>query len=329
MNNKFFLSLIATFMMVLGINAQNNTYHLVIEMNNGTKINIGPNDINNMSFTDGELIVSGENINDIKKEIATLKEKVSEQKNCECSTEIDALKKVITSLKSDFAAINITELITIINVLQMQIKSLADEVSALKNNGDNQGGSDNQGVSTIVGEAIDLGLSVKWASCNIDATKPEEYGGFYAWGEVSQKETYNADTYVYAETETVYKELGNSICGTQYDVAHMKWGGSWRMPTIDEFKELVNKCTWVSTTINGTKGTQVTGPNGNSIFFPAGGRKYGSNGRHRDEGEVGCYWSGTLYNGVYAMDLLIFGSTTDLNDSRNRANGMLIRPVSE
>lgn len=183
-------------------------------------------------------------------------------------------------------------------------------------------------VAENAGEAIDLGLSVKWSSCNVGATNPEEYGGFYAWGETSEKETYSWNTYIFAESEKVYNNLGEKICGTQYDVAHVKWGGSWRMPTISEFKELVDKCSWTASVLNGVTGTLVTGPNGNSIFLPAGGRKYGSKG-HRDAGEVGCYWSCSADNDVYAKNLLVFGAETDLKDSRNRANGMLIRPVFE
>ncbi|MBQ8486573.1 MAG: hypothetical protein IJ533_02860 [Prevotella sp.] len=320
MKKQLLLSLVAAFMMALGISAQNNSYSMVIEMTDGTKVTIGPNDIKNMTFTDGQLTVSGESIDGIKKDIAELKEKINHQKGCECSVEI-------------------SDIMSVINVLQMQIKSLMDEIENLKKNGggeNNSGGDDNSGgnndnpeESSYKGEAVDLGLSVKWASCNVGATKPEEYGGFYAWGETQEKETYSFDTYIYAETETSYQNIGNHISGTQYDVAHTKWGGSWRMPTIGEMQELVDKCSWTATVVNGVNGTQVTGSNGNSIFLPAGGRKYGSNGRHRDEGSVGCYWSGTLYEDVYAMDLLIFDSTTDLNDSHNRANGMLVRPVSD
>ncbi len=178
--------------------------------------------------------------------------------------------------------------------------------------------------------AVDLGLpsNTKWADRNVGASSPEDYGGYYAWGEILEKDTYSGDNYVYAESETVYKDLGTCISGTQYDVAYNKWGHSWRMPTLDECKELIDLCTWSATVVNGIYGVQITGPNGNSIFLPAGGRKFGSRGL-RDLGEVGCYWLGTVDSDVYAKNLLIFGAETDLTDSRNRANGMLIRPVSE
>jgi len=179
-------------------------------------------------------------------------------------------------------------------------------------------------------DAVDLGLpsGTKWANMNIGANKPEELGGFYAWGETAEKNMYSYSTYIYAESETSYKNLGNDISGTQYDVASNKWGKTWRMPTYEQCKELVEKCSWVATSVNGIKGTQITGPSGNSIFLPAGGRKYSSKG-HRDYGEVGCYWTSTSDHDVYAKNLLVFGSETDLTDSRNRANGMSIRPVSK
>ena len=138
---RIFLSLFTALITILGLSAQ-NTYNMVIEMNDGTKINIGPNDIKNMSFMDGNLTVSGESIDDIKKEIAELKKMVDEQKSCECSNEIAALKQEIANL-------NTSDIIAMINVLQMQIKSLTDEVAALKANGGNNdsqgGGNDDQG----------------------------------------------------------------------------------------------------------------------------------------------------------------------------------------
>lgn len=135
------MSLITVLITILGISAQ-NTYNMVIEMTNGTKINIGPNDIKNMSFMEGNLTVSGESIDDIKKEIAELKKKVDEQKTCECSKEIEALKQEIASL-------NTSDIITMINDLKMQVQYLTAVVATLKTNGGNNdsqgGGNDDQG----------------------------------------------------------------------------------------------------------------------------------------------------------------------------------------
>jgi hypothetical protein len=104
------------------------------------------------------------------------------------------------------------------------------------------------GTNAGVGKAIDLGLSVEWASCNIGATTPEEYGNSYARGETETKSDFTYDKYIYYNPSTSrYTDIGNSISGTKYDVAHVKWGGSWRMPTREEFVELCSKCTctWV------------------------------------------------------------------------------------
>ena len=132
-------------------------------------------------------------------------------------------------------------------------------------------------------EAVDLGMpsGTKWASCNVGATKPEECGGYYAWGETEEKVNYTDVTYLYSRGEDIdldgeyeekerYKYLGPDISGTQYDVAHVKWGGDWRMPTLQQFKELLANCTSQWTSLNGKIGCKfISKINGSSIFFPA------------------------------------------------------------
>ena len=140
-------------------------------------------------------------------------------------------------------------------------------------------------------EAVDLGLSVKWAAYNVGATKPEEYGGYYAWGETEEKESYFEENYLYYNNGN-YTNIGNDISGTQYDVAHVKWGGDWRMPTFGELHELYSNCTWLWITINGINGYKVTGPNGNSIFLPAAGYSDGTDVDGR--GSFGGIWSSSL-----------------------------------
>ena len=124
--------------------------------------------------------------------------------------------------------------------------------------------------------AIDLGLpsGTKWASCNVGANMPEEFGDYYAWGatEVSS-EGLNEDY------------LSSNICGTQHDVAHMKWGGEWRMPNYAQILELIDNCTHEWTKLNEVKGSKFTGLNGNSIFLPAAGPKL--------PGLRSFYWSGS------------------------------------
>ena len=155
---------------------------------------------------------------------------------------------------------------------------------------------------------VDLGLpsGVKWATCNVDAVVPGEYGGYYAWGETEEKEDYSWSTYkwfsgnIYSNytftkynTNTSMDVVDNkTVLEPEDDVAHVKWGGSWRMPTSDEQIELLNNCTWDWTTQNGVNGYKVTGSNGNSIFLPAAGCRDGAvvYGRGRN----GNYWSSSL-----------------------------------
>ena len=184
--------------------------------------------------------------------------------------------------------------------------------------------------------AVDLGLSVKWACCNVGASVPEGYGGYYAWGETEEKSSYDWDTYqYYIDTDgdgykDTFQNLGSNISGTSYDVAHVKWGGGWRMPTGDEIKELREKCSWEWTSVNGVWGQKVTGPNGNSIFLPAAGYRFGTS--LCDAGSYGYYWSGPL--GEYYSRLacyLYFSSGNHCwygNDNRLRY-GFAVRPVSE
>ena len=187
------------------------------------------------------------------------------------------------------------------------------------------------------GEAIDLGLSVKWASCNVGATAPEEYGGYYAWGETEEKSDYTWSTYKHCNgtVTSMTKYCKSSSYGTvdnkttlepADDVATVKWGGSWRMPTIKEQQELIDNCTGTWTTLNGVNGYRVTGPNGNSIFLPAAGYRYGS--EVRSQGSYGYYWSSSLdsSNGINAYSLGI--NITLYNwDSYVRRHGRTVRPV--
>ena len=190
--------------------------------------------------------------------------------------------------------------------------------------------------STSPYEAVDLGLSVKWATFNVGATKPEEYGGYYAWGETEEKEDYSLSTYKWCNGsyDTMTKYCTNSSYGTvdnktvldlEDDVAHVKWGGDWRMPTKAELDELCNNCTWEWTALNGVNGYKVTGPNGNNIFLPAAGYRYGTYVYYR--GNSGYYWSGSLSSG-YACGLNFSDGSFDWN-YYDRCFGLFVRPVSE
>ena len=183
-------------------------------------------------------------------------------------------------------------------------------------------------------EYVDLGLpsGLKWATCNVGANKPEDYGDYFAWGELKPKQEYNEQTYEHYRSflginrKMVF--LGEISGNTQYDTARVKWGGKWRIPTIEELQELCDKCTWTWMSQNGVEGYKVTGPNGNSIFLPAAGHRYGSSLDYAGSG--GDYWSSTPvdYNNYYAC-YLYFDSVYHDMDGYSRGNGRSVRPVLE
>lgn len=189
-------------------------------------------------------------------------------------------------------------------------------------------------------EAVDLGLpsGLKWASFNVGATAPEEYGDYYAWGEVTTKEDYIYDTYEYYKVvtgtdadgfdyeEDVWVDLGD-ISATKYDVAHQKWCGSWRMPTQNEFQELNQYCTWKWGAKNTVYGYKVTGSNGNWIFLPAAGVRYGTDLYY--DGGSGFYWSSAPYNQSDAYDLYFGSGGFGPYHYDCRCFGKSVRPVTE
>ena len=188
---------------------------------------------------------------------------------------------------------------------------------------------------------IDLGLpsGTKWACCNVGSSIPEGYGGYYAWGETEEKSDYSWDTYKYylgdldgdgyMESEE-FQNIGSNISGTSYDVAHVKWGGGWRMPTLDKLVELCNKCSWMWAELDGVKGQKVTGPNGNSIFLPAAGARDGTEVGGR--GSCGDYRCGTLRPrsfGGYVYNLYFYSGYWDWNVDGGRVVGLTVRPVTD
>ena len=193
-------------------------------------------------------------------------------------------------------------------------------------------------------EYVDLGLSVKWATCNVGASKPEEYGDYYAWGETETKSTYDLSTYKWCKGsyKSMIKYCDDSNYGhnsfTDYkttldpedDVARQKWGGNWRMPTITEFEELINNCTWTWTTMNGVNGYKVTskksGYTDRFIFLPAAGYRRGTSLSYA--GECGYYWYSSLLAGYpYNARYLFFGSGTHDTYGSSRDYGLSVRPV--
>ncbi len=172
---------------------------------------------------------------------------------------------------------------------------------------------------------VDLGLpsGLKWATCNVGASLPEQYGDYYAWGEIDTKSEYTKDN-----SKTYGKSMSDISGNAMYDVACAKWGGSWRLPTKEEFKELRQKCKWEWTTQNGKKGYKVFGPNGNSIFLPATGYRFGSSLYYA--GEYGYCWVSTPYESDDSYTYyLIFDSSSHDVDWCRRYDGRSVRPVSE
>jgi len=145
-----------------------------------------------------------------------------------------------------------------------------------------------------VAEPIDLGLpsGTLWASFNMGASKPEEYGDYYAWGETETKNWYGWDSYIHCDgSKNTCHDIGIEISGTNYDVAHVTWGGSWQLPTKEQIDELTDNCQHEMTTLHGVTGTLVTGPNGKTIFLPCAGFMSG-NTLYGPE-KYGLYKSGT------------------------------------
>lgn len=192
-------------------------------------------------------------------------------------------------------------------------------------------------------EYVDLGLSVKWATCNIGAARPSDSGYYYAWGETSPKREYNRST-----SKTYRKDAGIIAGNPDYDAARFNWEGEWRLPSDEEFQELRYECQWQWTTIDGQEGCQVTGPNGNSIFLPASGYIIDGNcitGGEGDDYRWGAYWSATpdsfgdedsMYLGFdedhYDYDLPEDPEDEYYDDgemvmARQRYYGLTIRPV--
>ena len=192
-------------------------------------------------------------------------------------------------------------------------------------------------------EYVDLGLSVKWATCNVGASKPEEYGDYFAWGEVEPKDEYRWETYKWCDcqantltkynTDSSYGTVDNkTVLEAADDAATVNWGGSWRMPTDVEMTELYENCTWTWTTQNGVNGYKVTskksGYTNNSIFLPAAGyRDVSSLG---SAGSYGYYWSSSLDSDYPLNAWNVYFNSDDVGRYYyTRRYGFSVRPVCQ
>lgn len=189
------------------------------------------------------------------------------------------------------------------------------------------------GPVAVDARAVDLGLSVKWADRNVAAVTPEDYGGYYAWGETTMKSSYEVDnSLTYGKTLDQLRSEGivdgNNNLTAGYDAATANWGSGWRMPTKAEQDELMADCTWTWTVQNGVNGYKVTSKkNGNSIFLPAAGYRYGGSLYYTSS--YGDYWSATAYDGSGNAYGIYFGSGSVDRSSYYRNYGRSVRPVSE
>lgn len=176
------------------------------------------------------------------------------------------------------------------------------------------------GITVTDGEVVDLGLSVLWASFNVGATSCEQFGDKFAWGETETKSSYTLQNYIWYVPGTLScTYLGDDISGTDFDVAHVKWGGNWRMPTASELWELQKNCSWTWTNVNSVNGFKVIGPNGNSIFIPVN--------------SLANLWSSTLkidqgaFVNAYELSLDPSFTKNRAKSYTSRYYGLYIRPV--
>jgi len=204
-------------------------------------------------------------------------------------------------------------------LFQTQILPLAEELTAeLVKKAKNLVESN----TTSVVQLIDLGLSsgTLWADRNIGADAPEKAGDYFRFGETTP---FTEDS-----PEYVYNDINESIAGTDRDAATVILGKNYRMPTFEQIKELLDECKWKWTKQNDVKGMKVTGPNGNSIFFPASGYRSISSGALSYVGSYGYCWSASPYSGNYGR-FLYFYSSSWYWYNYSRAYGFPVRPVAE
>ena len=191
-------------------------------------------------------------------------------------------------------------------------------------------------------EYVDLGLpsGTLWATCNVGATAPEEYGDYFAWGETEPKEEYTWESYQWCNGSdtTLTKYCTNSIWGYQDftdgkveldpedDAAYANWGSSWRMPTVEQLNELIDNCSWTWTARNGVYGRLFTGPNGNTLFLPAAGHL--GNNMLRSANTDGLYWTRSLGNtgAYYALALSFYSGGKQWWNIRRNC-GLSVRAV--
>lgn len=229
-------------------------------------------------------------------------------------------------------------------LMAMSISVFAQGKITRSTHGENSSKVVNASSSSVSGKInghdyVDLGLpsGLKWATCNVGASSPQDYGNYYAWGETKPKSFYsdsNCNTHKKSSYELKKAGIINSTRNLTEasDAARQNWGSSWRMPTYDEFVELREKCTWRWTTKYSKNGYEVTGPNGQSIFLPAAGSKWESNYFYKG----GSYWSSTLPpddwfdSAAYRLEIDLYNNDKMIMvGASGRCMGFTIRAVSK
>lgn len=187
----------------------------------------------------------------------------------------------------------------------------------------------NEGSWPLVHEYVDLGLpsGTLWATCNVGAMKPEDVGGYYAWGETKAKDNYEWSNYSLSDgSESSCYDIGSDIANTQYDVARAKWGDPWRMPTLNDWEEITMNCSWTKSTLNNVNGLKITSrKNGNSIFLPFTGCRWFT-GVHYTENLYG-WLSNNSSLGIGFATFLQFSSMGIGYGNYERFIGLPVRPV--
>ena len=277
----------------------------------------------------------------------------------EMKTQIEALGTGQTGIATQIAGVTdaINDLVDEVNsgntdadaALAQIIQKLEDLKGSIGGGGTTPGGGETP--STM--EYVDLGLpsGLKWAKCNLGASKPSDYGDYYAWGETAPKEEYYWSIYKWTQvglkdwryitkytfadghTKCIWYDSSGAFIGDNIttlvaadDAATANLGSPWRMPTADEFKELIDNCTWIWTTQDGVEGYQVDGPNGNAIFLPIAGYYEGS--VLKEAGSQGRYWLSSLYSlESYNAGYLFFDSGEYGRLYYYRYCGFSVRPV--
>lgn len=325
MKRKTILTLFVA-LFALATQAQENTHNVVVQMADGTTITIGPNDLGSITFNNGEPVMVGAlSLQEWIASLAKLQdvEQLRNELHAMIANEQNENYQFFVPLadyfdKSYWDRKEIGEaLVALLEQIRSQAKNNQDgcmileerhtidvaEIRALLDDCSNRiealeaaGVEDDPAV--LAGlcpdsnhpHIIDLGAAGKWACCNVGATKPEEYGSYFAWGETEEKNDYDYTTY------SLYYVIDDDadISGTAYDAAAANWGTPWIMPSFVQVMNLVRNCTEESVQVNGVNGIMLTGPNGNSIFLPAAGFRMEET--LQEENEMGYYWSSTNHS---------------------------------